>query len=143
MAHGHTEEFRRETARIALTSGLTRKLVASDLSICFSTLAKWTQKSKPDDLPSAADIDLGFNTWRRNEPLRLYGIDAPEPKGETSDAGKAATAALASRIEGKELVICTIKDRTGKFGRYLVKLYQGDLDINQWMIEAGHAVRYQ
>ncbi len=64
-----------------------------------------------------ADIDLGFNTWRRNEPLRLYGIDAPEPKGETSDAGKAATAALASRIEGKELVICTIKDRTGKFGQ--------------------------
>ena len=41
MAHGHTDEFRGEAVRIALTSGLTRKQVASDLGIGFSTLAKW------------------------------------------------------------------------------------------------------
>ncbi|MEL6745115.1 MAG: transposase, partial [Pseudomonadota bacterium] len=51
MAHGHTDDFRREAVRIALTSGLTRKQVASDLGIGFSTLSKWIQKSKPDDLP--------------------------------------------------------------------------------------------
>lgn len=89
-----------------------------------------------------ADIDLGFHTWRRNEPLRLFGIDAPEPKGSTRDAGKASTAALEARIEGKELTICTIKDKTGKFGRYLVRLFLGNEDINQWMIDVGHAVRY-
>jgi transposase len=36
MAHRHTEEFRREAARMALTSGLTRKQVASDLGVGFS-----------------------------------------------------------------------------------------------------------
>ena len=41
MADGHTDEFCREAVRIALTSGLTRKQVASDLGIGFSTLAKW------------------------------------------------------------------------------------------------------
>lgn len=90
-----------------------------------------------------ADIDLGFNTWRKNEALRLEGIDAPEPKGATKEAGKAATAALVARIEGKVLTICTIKDKTGKYGRYLVRLYLGDEEINQWMIEAGFAVPYQ
>ena len=90
-----------------------------------------------------ADIDLGFNTWRRNEPLRLYGIDAPEPKGETRTEGKASTKALVSRVEGKELTICTIKDKTGKFGRYLVRLYIGDEDINAWMIKMGYAVPYR
>ena len=89
-----------------------------------------------------ADIDLGFNTWRRNEALRLDGIDAPEPKGATREAGKASTAALTERVEGKELTICTIKDKAGKYGRYLVRLYLGDEDINTWMIKAGYAVPY-
>ena len=71
MAHGHTEEFRREAVRIALTSGLTRKQVASDLGIGFSTLAKWIQKSKPDDLPPAADIDLAKENERLRKENRL------------------------------------------------------------------------
>jgi endonuclease YncB( thermonuclease family) len=28
-----------------------------------------------------ADIDLGFHTWRRDEKLRLYEINAPEMRG--------------------------------------------------------------
>jgi micrococcal nuclease len=24
------------------------------------------------------DIDLGFDTWRRGERIRLYGVDTPE-----------------------------------------------------------------
>ena len=66
MAHRHTDEFRREAVRIALTSGLTRKQVASDLGIGFSTLAKWIQKSRPEDLPATADLDLA----KENERLR-------------------------------------------------------------------------
>ena len=52
MAKKHTEEFKQEAIRIALTSGLTRKQVADDLGVGFSTLAKWIQKSRPDDLLS-------------------------------------------------------------------------------------------
>ena len=32
-----------------------------------------------------ADIDLGFGCWIKNQPLRIYGIDAPElttPEGK-------------------------------------------------------------
>ena len=60
MAHIHSDEFRREAVRIALTSGLTRKQVASDLGVGFSTLSKWIQKSRPGDMPSAL-----IWIWRR------------------------------------------------------------------------------
>ncbi|MFK7792508.1 MAG: transposase, partial [Devosiaceae bacterium] len=66
MARKHNDEFKREAVRIALTSGLTRRQVASDLGIGFSTLAKWIQRSRPDDLPPSADIDLA----KENERLR-------------------------------------------------------------------------
>ena len=71
MAHRHTEEFKREAVRIALTSGLSRKQVASDLGVGFSTLAKWIQQSKPDDLPPSADIDLAKENDRLRKENRL------------------------------------------------------------------------
>lgn len=71
MAYKHNEEFKREAVRIALTSGLPRRQVASDLGIGFSTLAKWVQKSKPDDLPPIADIDLAKDNERLRKENRL------------------------------------------------------------------------
>ena len=71
MAHRHTDEFRREAVRIALTSGLTRKQVASDLGVGFSTLSKWIQKSRPDDLPPPVDLDLGQENERLRKENRL------------------------------------------------------------------------
>ncbi len=71
MARGHTEEFKREAVRIALTSGLTRKQVASDLGVGFSTLAKWIQKSQPDDLPPPVDINLAKENERLRKENRL------------------------------------------------------------------------
>ena len=71
MAHRHTDEFRLEAVRIALTSGLTRKQVASDLGVGFSTLAKWIQKSKPEDLPATADLDLAQENERLRKENRL------------------------------------------------------------------------
>jgi transposase len=71
MAQKHNEEFKREAVRIALTSGLTRRQVASDLNIGFSTLAKWIQKSTSDDLPPTADIDLAKENERLRKENRL------------------------------------------------------------------------
>lgn len=71
MACKHNDEFKREAVRIALTSGLTRRQVASDLDVGFSTLAKWIQQSKPDDLPPAADIDLAKENERLRKENRL------------------------------------------------------------------------
>lgn len=98
-----------------------------------------------------ANIDLGFHIWVRDEKLRLHAIDAPELRrygagAEVTDAekaaGKAAKAALVDLIEGKEVTLCTIKDGKGKYGRYLAQIYLGEIYVNQWMIDQGHATPY-
>jgi transposase len=58
MGRIHTEEFKRKAVRIALTRGLKRRQVASDLGVGHSTLSKWIQVARPTDLQPAADIDL-------------------------------------------------------------------------------------
>lgn len=90
-----------------------------------------------------ADIDLGFDIWRRNERLRLYGIDAPEVRGEEREQGVLARDALRERLKGKEVTICTIKDKTGKYGRYLVRIFEKGRLINLWLVRVGHAEPYQ
>ena len=62
MADRHSYEFRREAVRIALTSGLTRKQIASDLGVGFSTLSKWIQKLRPGDMPPAPAHDRAILT---------------------------------------------------------------------------------
>ncbi|TDL88027.1 thermonuclease family protein [Meridianimarinicoccus aquatilis] len=91
-----------------------------------------------------ANIDLGFNTWRHNEHLRLVGIDTPE-RGKPG--ATEATQALRDRIEGRTLYICTTKakrsdkEATGSFHRYLVTIYDDGKSINEWLVNEGHAVR--
>ena len=63
----HSEEFKQEAVRIALTSGLPRERVAADLGIGKSTLGKWLAQYRPTDLTSAPQADLA----RENERLRL------------------------------------------------------------------------
>lgn len=71
MASLHTDDFRREAVRIALTSGLTRRQVASDLGIGLSTLSKWIQRSRPEDMPPANDMDLAKENDRLRKENRL------------------------------------------------------------------------
>ena len=91
------------------------------------------------------DIDLGLSTWIRSEKLRFYRINAPELRGAEREAGLKARDFLRSQIEGKEVFIQTIKDRKGKFGRYLAEIWlEGDdgawVNINDLMVEQGYAV---
>jgi len=62
-----TEEFKREAVRISLTSGLSRRRVASDLGVGLSTLGKWVAAYRPSDATAAPQADLA----RENERLRL------------------------------------------------------------------------
>ena len=71
MAKVHNDEFRREAVRIALMSGQPRRQVAADLGVGFSTLAKWIQRSRPSDLPPAADIELAKENERLRKEVRL------------------------------------------------------------------------
>ncbi|MBL4750564.1 MAG: transposase [Amylibacter sp.] len=48
-----TTEFKQEAVRVALTSGLSRKQVAADFGVGFSTLSRWIQL-EPRGLPKPA-----------------------------------------------------------------------------------------
>jgi transposase len=58
MGTKRTLEFRQEAVRIALTSGLTRKQVASDIGIGFSTLSRWVQQDRTTLLEPSVQSDL-------------------------------------------------------------------------------------
>ncbi|MFQ5604368.1 MAG: thermonuclease family protein [bacterium] len=94
-----------------------------------------------------ADIDLGLSVWVNNEKLRLARINAPELRGEEREAGLAARDFLRSQVLDKEIIVETLKDRKGKYGRYLAELWvKGEdgeyLNVNDLMVQKGHA-KYQ
>ena len=66
MAATRSDEFKRDAVRIALTSGLTRRQVASDLGIGRSTLGKWVRAVSEEASVPAQDNEL----LRENERLR-------------------------------------------------------------------------
>lgn len=71
MATRYTDEFRRDAVRIAITSGLTRPKVASDLGVGLSTLNKWVQKHQHDDLMSGPHADIEKENERLRKEVRL------------------------------------------------------------------------
>ncbi len=66
MAAIPRDEFKRDTVRIALTSGLTRRQVASDLGVGHSTLGKWVRMFSEESKVPAQDAEL----LCKNERLR-------------------------------------------------------------------------
>ena len=58
MTQKYTEEFRGDAVRMALTSGLTRPQLSSDLGVGLSTLNKWVQKHQHEDLMSGPHDDI-------------------------------------------------------------------------------------
>ncbi|RLD16993.1 nuclease [candidate division KSB1 bacterium] len=79
------------------------------------------------------DIDLGLNTWLRNERIRLARINAPEIRGEDRDEGIRSRDFLRALIDGKEIVLQTIKDRKGKYGRFLGEIWLVSDDDRKWL----------
>ncbi len=91
------------------------------------------------------EIDLGLETSRKIK-CRLYGINAPEMNTLEGKAARAHLEGLIKAAIDKDgyLRVSTIKDRTEKYGRYLVML--SDHDGNDWlnniMVANGHAMVY-
>lgn len=71
-----TKEFEEEAVRLALTSGRTRRLIATDLGVGLSTLTRWIGRSREmqSDLPDSlqhSDLAAKLKRLRReNEVLR-------------------------------------------------------------------------
>ena len=89
------------------------------------------------------DIDLGFGAWIMNQPLRLYGINAPEVRGAQRESGLMARDFLREYLEGAEVTIQTHKARPkGKYGRWLAVVYADDVNINELLVSEGLATTY-
>lgn len=85
------------------------------------------------------DIDLGFGIWKKNETIRLWGIDAPEIRGEEREAGLKARSGLRRLILGGDVIIQTEKDEKGKYGRYIGRVLLDGLCVSTMMVSTGLA----
>lgn len=91
------------------------------------------------------DIDLGLYV-HVHERLRLHGIDAWEVRGREREQGLVAKAALEAIFAADpNILVRTIKDKKGKYGRFLADVYTlnpggaPEIHINEWLVERGHA----
>lgn len=71
MGSKQTPEFRQEVVRVALTSGLSRKQVASDFGIGFSTLGRWLKEGRDQVLRPEPASDLMVENTRLRKEVRL------------------------------------------------------------------------
>lgn len=106
-------------------------------------------------------IDCGFNIGMQKTKIRLYGINTPELRGEDREIGLHVRDELRKKILNKHILLKTIKDKKGKYGRYLGKIYIEDenadkpdnnnklegidkyICINDWLLENNYAVVYE
>lgn len=81
------------------------------------------------------DVDLGMRIWIRLI-CRLYGINAPEMD---TPAGPL----VLERLKKFQVDQCrTHKDRKDKYGRMLVELFAGGLNVNRVLFDEGLVVKY-
>tara|TARA_B100000963_G_C22613555_1_gene666114 strand:- start:2047 stop:2379 length:333 start_codon:yes stop_codon:yes gene_type:complete len=85
-------------------------------------------------------IDCGFGIQLQKQKIRLYGINTPEVRGEERELGLISRDKLREKILGKTIVLNTIKDKKGKYGRYLGIIYLNDENINDWLVANNLAV---
>jgi endonuclease YncB( thermonuclease family) len=83
--------------------------------------------------------------------IRLYGIDTPEKKPLKSNpnreqemaAAKKASQAMRDKLAETQNIATILFYKPDKYGRLLGTIYdKKGTDINQWMIDQGHAVSY-
>jgi micrococcal nuclease len=90
------------------------------------------------------DIDLGLSTWVRGESVRLCRINAPEVRGPERPEGLKSRDFLRETIDGREVIVETIRDTKGKYGRYLAEIWLqqpdgGYANINDLLVGKGYA----
>lgn len=85
-------------------------------------------------------VDLGFNVMI-SERFRLYGLNAPEVRGKERKDGLASAAILRGWCKGKDIIVETLKDKKGKYGRYIAILWLDEVSLNERLINEGYAVK--
>ena len=78
------------------------------------------------------EVDLGFKTFVKGEKIRLSRINAPEIRGVSREDGINSRDYLRELILEKEILLETIRDKKGKYGRYLGEVYI-EIETNKWL----------
>ena len=97
------------------------------------------------DLSGIARVLDGDTIEIGTQRIRLWGVDAPEGRqsclagSRRWPCGRRATAALASRIDGRS-VTCEERDRDG---RIVAVCRHGGRDVNAWLVREGWALAYR
>ena len=89
------------------------------------------------------DIDLGFNIVMHNQKIRLLGINTPEVRGSDRLDGLISRDRLRELIEGKDIIMVSHRDKSGKYGRWLATIYANETNVNQLLIDEGLAEIYK
>ena len=106
----------------------------------------YTYKAKLDRVVDGdtvdANINLGFDITIHKR-IRLTGIDTPESRTRDLEEKKRGLAAKNRLIEllGNGEFILESRE-VGKFGRVLGTIHVGKSNINDQLVEEGHAVEY-
>ena len=86
------------------------------------------------------DIDLGFSVTV-SQRIRLYNIDAFETslRGGTTpqekEKGLEAKKLLTDLLVGNSVVLETVQDKQGKYGRYLANIYIENRSVASILLE--------
>lgn len=90
-------------------------------------------------------VDIGMNeilTRERIEGVRLFNVDTPEVRGEHKRAGIIVRDFVRAFMLGKDVILKTKKDKTGKYGRLLADVIVDDVDLAQLLLDKGYAKPY-
>ena len=99
------------------------------------------------------DIDLGFSMQLTGQRLRLLGVNTPETKGKTRDAGMQAKAFTRAWLGSHTNIMIRSRKREpghaekDAFGRWLVEVFgdndQGEQEcLNAALLDSGNAVPF-
>ena len=100
-------------------------------------------KSVYDGDTITCDVACGFGVELKKQKIRLYGLNTPEVRGEEKEKGIIVRDKLRERILEKNIQLKTIKDKKGKYGRYLGIVYLEGENINDWLIENNFAKKME
>lgn len=111
---------------------MKRLLIVTLLLIPISVLAEPIYNGKVIHISDGDTLKILVN----NTPfkIRLSDIDAPE-KGQ--HYGNKAKQALGNLVFGQRVMV--VQGSTDSSGRIVGRVYLGNLDVNAWMVEQGHA----
>ena len=92
------------------------------------------------------DITLGFDVLIKKQKIRLFGINTPEVRGDDKEFGKKVRDYVRNKILHKNISMYSIKDKKGKYGRYLGIIYYNDnnqdICLNQELLDKEMAIQY-